>query len=852
MISGNLITGFYRFSLLILTGLFFLTSAPSFSQIYGLTFSSHNVSKDLRTELDLSPNQFYTFSGDFELAFTLNIRREEGSSFGYICRIITKNNSNIDLIFNNSTLDSNDFRVTSGQKLILKYSYDIKKISNGWLEYRLKVNLDKNSVTFITPDSILTGSGIDFHKTEDVKILFGASDFGQFKTTDTPPMNLRDIMLFQNGVLKHHWPLDEVEGNTAADLVGRKKAGIRNPNWIKLSNYNWEFIYEAELEGVAQVAFDSENENVILIGQDKVIRFGLGTEKPITFIPHNSDINLLSGRQAFYDPLSKKVYSYNIDKPSVSSFDFNKLVWSRIDSPASNLTIYGHHNKYYSSKDGNLFVFGGYGQHTYKNTVQQYNLRTNELETLKTSGDFFSPRYLSALGELNDTVYILGGFGSTTGEQIFNPHDYYDMMAFSLKDHIFKKKFEYITPLTDMSFANSMYIDPADRNYYALAFPNYKYDGYLQLIRGSLNSPVYSIVGSKIPYSFLDKSSFADLFYGKRNDKLVAVTILSENGKSRIRIYSLVFPPDNLIGEALIKKTFDFNLTLFLIVFLVIIGGIICINYLVKSKRKKRLNLYEAASGENMTEPLVPIQHLEIKPSSVLFFGGFHAIDKTGKDITRMFSPLLKELFLFLWVKSMDDGMGVTSEDLIETLWFDLPEARARNNRGVNIAKLKTVLDEIGNCELSNKTGFWKIEVNYNYLFNDYYEFIKLTNSKKRFTREEIERLLAIVHGGAFLHSLKYDWLDEISSNISNQIIDKLLTSIRSLNIEKETDLVITLSDYISKFDNINEEAMIAKCQALTILGRNTLAINTFNKFTKEYKILLGVEFDKSFSEILK
>jgi hypothetical protein len=43
---------------------------------------------------------------------------------------------------------------------------------------------------------------------------------------------------------------------------------------------------------------------------------------------------------------------------------------------------------------------------------------------------------------------------------------------------------------------------------------------------------------------------------------------------------------------------------------------------------------------------------------------------------------------------------------------------------------------------------------------------------------------------------------------------------------------------------------MLKKCKALILLGRHTIARDTYNKFSKEYKILYGSDFEKSFADI--
>ena len=77
--------------------------------------------------------------------------------------------------------------------------------------------------------------------------------------------------------------------------------------------------------------------------------------------------------------------------------------------------------------------------------------------------------------------------------------------------------------------------------------------------------------------------------------------------------------------------------------------------------------------------------------NSILFFGGFQVINKHGDDITKKFTPLLKELFLLIFLYSIKDK-GISVPRLTELLWFSMDAKTAKNNRAVNIAKLKTSL----------------------------------------------------------------------------------------------------------------------------------------------------------------
>ncbi|WP_315822601.1 hypothetical protein [Paraflavitalea speifideaquila] len=55
--------------------------------------------------------------------------------------------------------------------------------------------------------------------------------------------------------------------------------------------------------------------------------------------------------------------------------------------------------------------------------------------------------------------------------------------------------------------------------------------------------------------------------------------------------------------------------------------------------------------------------------AAIYLFGQLEVIDKEGNVITKMFTPILKELFLLVLVYTFKDGKGIASEKLYETLW---------------------------------------------------------------------------------------------------------------------------------------------------------------------------------------
>jgi two-component SAPR family response regulator len=237
--------------------------------------------------------------------------------------------------------------------------------------------------------------------------------------------------------------------------------------------------------------------------------------------------------------------------------------------------------------------------------------------------------------------------------------------------------------------------------------------------------------------------------------------------------------------------------------------------------------------------------------SSIFLFGQFQVFDKESHDITGLFTPLLKELFLIVCINTIRQGRGISSEMLNEKLWHDKSEKDAKNNRSVNIAKLKVILERIGDCVINKDSGFWQFQISDDHICIDFRKFTSIVQQAQNTNTDYIHPLIDIVRRGAFLHQTEYDWLDNIKSEISNSTIDLCLNYIKTHGITREPEFVIEITNCIFYFDHLNEDALIYQCKALIAMKRFTLASNIYLKFAKEYKEIYGAEFTKSFHEAI-
>jgi DNA-binding SARP family transcriptional activator len=816
---------------------------PAPSQQYGLDFAGHEVSKDRRTSLDLTSGHEILVKNEFELSFDISLHPNI-RFYGYVFRVIFDDTSNIDLICSIGNPGDDDFSLVKGsEKSDISFNLDGSFMQDNWLNFRIKFRPDEDMIVFYQRDTLYVDRQANLQSHETAKIYFGACNHKHFNSTDVPPIMIRDIKIHEKGKLRHHWPLNETDGEHAIDIINNTKAKVINPNWNLKKHLSWEPLFETFLKGWALAAFNPEEELLYLVGEEGLLIYSPRNNTRDSMVFKDKSLFLLEGCQAVYDAFSKKIISYCIDTRQLFFID---PITGEItqEQPFPDIeTEYWQHNKYYIAEERLLYVFNGYGQHTYRNQVQTCNIETGTWESLEPAGDYLHPRYLAALGYNQDTVYILGGYGSESGKQMLAPKNYYELYAFALSNHRFVKKTQYLVPEEDYVFANSMVIEPGSRTYYALAFPQFMFEGNLQIMRGSLDNDNLDRVGDRIPYSFHDINSFADLFYFKESRKLIAVTMLFDNlSRTSVKLYSINMPP---LPEPLESSRSDKKYLLF--------GGIILLLLMVLGilyfRRRNFRNKQKAKTAAEYIEGAARIPG--VVKNALYFFGGFQVFNKDGAEITHRFSPLLKELFLLIVMNSYRNNIGISSERIIEILWFKKSKHSARNNLAVNIAKLKIILAEIDFCRLSYESECWKIKCKGEGFICDYEDLNEIIDSKSAFSRKEILRLVGITNKGQLLVNEQYEWLDEFKSKISERIIDVFLSCSRSLDRKREADLLILIADCIFHFDIANEEAMIMKCQAQYTQGKFSLANSTYMTFFNEYKNLYDEEYNKSFSEII-
>ena len=837
------------------------------SQEYGLGFRGQSYLLDERTALEISPEEYVDVKNELEVSFDLKVDFEQKENdFGYVFRIISKKNQNIDLLLSGSITRSLILVVGDTQTSI---PFDLSKINkNDWFAIKIKLSLNKSQIQFSVSDSKPVLKTVTFSKQESFKLFFGANNYKEFSSSDVPEMNIRDVKLIKNGRLFSHFPLNQCGGNVTSDVLENTQAILKNPNWILCRHQNWKLNYSSEIEGIQLVAVNEEKGIIYLLNETSFLSYNLQDNSMKKMPYKNGKIHLTLAHRAIYNTTDNKIYCYAASEKLFSNLNLDTGNWNNIEtfSKKQGKQIFQKHNNIFNPLDNSIYMFGGYGQYKYNNVVRKLNLSDSTWTNLPTDDNVFKPRYLAGSAMFKDSIYILGGYGSRSGSQLTNPKSYSNLIAYSIKSKKFKQKFNIANPFSnDMIVANKMWINANNRDYFSLVSDKIKYEGYLKLLKGNLDNNATTILGDSIPFKFLDIKSVANLYYMPNQLKLVAYnSYLNDENKTEFSIHSIDYPVIEIPIES--QKNSDNYWYLFF-------GGLtifgVVVLYAVKSKKKiqpthvtqdKKFPLPDIGRIETKNfedKKGVVEKDLDFKPIEkkynyqIIFFGGFQVINKKQEDITGKFSPLLKELFLLIWMYTFKNNKGISSAKLIEILWYDKPTRSAQNNRSVNITKLKNLLNELGDCKIDKETGYWKINHNYKDIKTDYYEVIQITTNKKNIDRDRIDHLIKITEKGPFLSNLNHEWLDSFKQDLADTIIETLINFAENFDFKSDPDFMLHLCDCIFNFDSINEEAVFFKCKAYNFKGNHSLAESTFKKFQKEYKLLYGQEFEYSFQEIL-
>ena len=237
--------------------------------------------------------------------------------------------------------------------------------------------------------------------------------------------------------------------------------------------------------------------------------------------------------------------------------------------------------------------------------------------------------------------------------------------------------------------------------------------------------------------------------------------------------------------------------------------------------------------------------------NSIQLFGNFKAFDKEINDITILFTPKVKELFLYILIYSIKNGSGVNVEDVEEHLWPGIDPDKVANNRAVTLNKLRKILNKINGIEIvvQNKTIYAVTEPQF---FCDYSEAYQLCQLTREMTRMELEAFFFLVKKGRFLKETTWLWLDEMRGLTGSLVIDNLLKLASFFKKEKKMEEIDAIARRILDYDDLNEEATFLQIWSLQQTNNLHLAKFNFATFCTKYRENLNEEYPMNFDEFIQ
>ena len=848
---------------------FFFSNKTSSQNLFhsGLLFTAAPSPKEQRTSLDLTYNSSVIARYKFSLEFDFAIWNRD--QFGYIFRIFDKEHHNIDLVYipESSTLAVLKLVVNEQLTTINIPLAENKLVRNNWLHLGLTFDLEHGKVECTLGDQIFSDDHVVLDGFRKVNICFGANRSINFPTTDVPRMAIRNIKIGDyNNKSRHNWLLNESEGDKASDLVGNLTARTTNPNWLLNNHFFWTKKDELKLEASSGIAFDTLQNRILFIGKQKIVSYDIINSRIEEQKVENSKPSSLESESYYYSFPEKKIFCFSTVPNDIHVYDENDNDWGKgtfnsETSQAVNSTFF------LNDQDKSAYSLGGYHNYKYYDYLMRYSFPEKSWKQVILNGDKLVPRSYAAVAKtkISGEYLIFGGYGNASGQQELGPQCLYDLYRLNLNDLTLEKKWNIENVTENFIPMGSTTVPEQTPALYVLGFPPFLNGTYLKLYRISLEKPDYLAVSDTMHFYFDEERSKASLsFFNKTKEFFAVIKTPASGDSASYKIFTLNYPP---INRSMLSITFKTVLSnpgnwITRVIWMVGVFSLVFI-YLLIFLLKKLHWAEESLEDDNRLNSLVndkipkrtenPVKRIVELPrqNAIYLFGEFRVYDNDGLEIRNRFTTKLRQLFLSILLLGTDEK-GITNEKLNSIHWtYHTPES-AKNNRNVNVKKLRDLLANLKGIQIIHVDGSWILKFSKD-VFCDYQFLLKkIKGNFQPLTREEFEKIILILAQGIFVADERTPWLDPFNSHFLTSLLNYLFLLVDSFEKEKNPEAIYQIADIILKSDPLNEEAFKLKIEALIQLKNHNQAFFDYTYFTKGYEKMYGIQFPYSFKSFIR
>ena len=820
----------------------------------GIRFNSSASSIVERTSYNVFVHDQPKFSGSFSIEFDLSII--DSKVFGYVLNIKDKDNPiSYSLAYIDNTGGNGELKLNlDGVKKLLSVPIENELIgSRKWMKIVLNFNSISKKITLKVNDKIFSSIENEFNNTIVPEIHFGKHG----SVIDVPLMAIKDLII-TNKKQRTLFNFNESNGNDVYDSNGDLFGDVDHPNWLITESYHWKLISEKSFNKVTSVTFD-ENNNRFIYQNTDTLSFYDHTNNKNSFYSFKNTLTVpMRLGTSFLDPNENKLYVYELSdvlngKSTIASIDLKTPEYWTKNSSLKLSQQRHHHNGFFDPRSNKYLIFGGYGNQRFTNAFNSYDIKNDNWEPVTFTGDIISPRFFAGMTHIgNQNLLLFGGQGNETGEQSIGKTYYYDCYKINLKTNNIQKLWDVKQTNTKMVSARNMVLSKDSTSFYTIGYSEYNPSTFLQLYNYSIKDGSHKIFGDSIPMISEKIRTNANLYLNNSTNQFFCVTQeFEEDGSNKINIYSLNDQPVSKDNIYIIEKKSSSNIVFTLIILLFMSGVLYYLKYLNK-KRKKKKNEFKA-QVQNILKPQKG-NTIEIKSNSTFLFGSFRIIDKNKKDISYLFSPKIRQLFLLLLFSSKQkDVSGLTSERIHSTLWPDSTPQKAKNLKNVIISQLRNILKDVDGLELiySRSRFFMEIEDEF---YCDYFNFSAQLESLRDdlLDYNSLNELTNLISPGKFLLSINDECFDKIKKNFEYEILKIIPNQLKRMYTNKDYSPIIPLTEILFNIDSLNETAFYYRIHTLHNMDLTLKAKKQFNDYIIRYNKIMGDNFPGTYKDVIK
>ncbi|GGB30741.1 Kelch repeat-containing protein [Mucilaginibacter rubeus] len=812
----------------------------------GLQFGSNDSLMSKRTSYQVFKDDLPTFHDHLAIGFDLSLW--DNQHLGYILNLTDdKGNSySLSAIYNHGSFLN--FNIDSRSNKLSIPLADTMLKRRKWFKVIVDLDLKGDKVGISINGKWYRAAGLGFNGKITAKITFGKNEH----YSDVPNMAIKNLVV-SNDDKSYTFLLSEWTGNDVFTVDGDNLGHVDNPAWLINESYFWKEKFVHTFNEVAGINFNEKNEQFFIFKSDSLMFYDAGRDAVETKPFKNKLAVPLHLGKSIVNLKENECYLYEVlrapqPSPSIASFNLDSLSWD-FYGKATITEQRHHHNIFYDKYFNNFYLFGGYGSFKYYNNFFKYDKAADNWQQQSFTGDVINPRFFSAAStaDQNNDVYIFGGYGNQSGNQVVGGMHYYDLYRVNLGKHSIKKLWEIKPDEEAFVPANNLIVSKDKQFLYVLCYPHERPKTSLRLYKFSIKDGSYQVVSGTIPVVSERIETDHNLFYNAKQDVFYCTTQEFETpSRSTIKIFALTAPPVSQEAFVAAHQPKSKSFTLYRI-----LGGasafvLLCGIVMFFLRRRKDNDEPVTVKEERIAEQKIETE-MGNKANAVYLLGEFTVYDKNKRDITYLFSPKIKQLFILILLNSREKN-GVISKKISTTLWPDKDVVKTKNIRGVTINHLRNILSDIDGLELAFLNDTYSF-ISTEDFYCDYFvvrEALKQTNVGE----PSAFNYLDLVARGGLLQHIPEIWLDDFKQEYEEALMPAILPVIKKAYDAFDYKKALEIARIVLNIDPFNDIGIKFKLKALRRTKGIEHARKVYAEFSAEYEKSLGEEYPVPFEKI--